>query len=159
MYGNEVKSPILFSTQILPWAVCICNELKHTVFKLQTNFNNNFYLLIVIYDFDGDTSKFMNRYVLFDKIADLRDKYEIKKMVQKWNFLLCLPCWNVFLTWLCLLHSYIIVKSIFLALLSYHLLWYLFISRVRNQQNIKKVPKITMNFSILSMWLADSELI
>ena len=79
-------------------------------------------------------------------------------MVQKWNFHLCLPCLNVFLTWLRLLYFYIIVKNIFLALLSYHLLWYSSINRVRNQQNIKKVQKMTMNFSILSMWLADSEL-
>ena len=79
-------------------------------------------------------------------------------MVQKWNFLLCLPCLNVFLTWLPLLYFYIIVKNIFLALLSYHLLWYSSINRVRNQQNIKKVQKMTMDFSILSMWLADSEL-
>ena len=32
-------------------------------------------------------------------------------MVQKWNFHLCLPCWNVFLTWLPLLYFYIILKN------------------------------------------------
>ena len=78
-------------------------------------------------------------------------------MVQKWNFHLCLPCWNVFLTWLPLLYFYIILKNIFLALLWYHFLWYSSINRVRFQQNIKEVQKMAMNFSILSMWLADSE--
>ena len=79
-------------------------------------------------------------------------------MLQKWIFHLCLPCLNVFLNWLLLLYFNIIVKNIFPALLSYHLLWYSYINRVRNQQNIKKVQKMIINFSILSLWLADSEL-
>ena len=52
---------------------------------------------------------------------------------------------------------YIIVKNNF-SLLSYHLFWYSFGITCRIQQSIRKVQKITVDSSILSLWLADSTL-
>ena len=74
----------------------------------------------------------------------------------KFSFLLNMPkCYDK------LLASplfYIITKEIFSSLLSYHLFWYSCSIPVRIQQNMRKVQKITIGFSILRMWLADSTL-
>ena len=125
-------------------------------FKPYITLENQIYLLIVIYDLKEDTSSFINIWVPFNLTSDLMSKYEVKKMIQKWNSLFCLHSSNVISTFLHQLYFYIIVKNNFSSLLSYHLFWYSCGITGRIQQSIRKVQKITVDSSILSLWLADS---
>ena len=127
-------------------------------FKPYITLENQIYLLIVIYDLKEDTSSFINIWVPFNLTSDLMSKYEVKKMIKKWNSLFCLHSSNVISTFLHQLNFYIIVKNNFSSLLSYHLFWYSFGITCRIQQSIRKVQKITVDSSILSLWLADSTL-
>ena len=132
IYAAHQDFPALFA-YFMSWSIFFSNP-KYTI-KICLFAHCN------IYDFKGDTSNFIYMYVSFDLTTDLMSKHEVKKMIQKWNILFCLPCSNVISTWLHHPYFYSIVKNNSSSLLSYHLFWYSCVISVRIQQNIRKVQK------------------